>query len=177
MDVSWTIKKPECQKTDAFELWHWRRLLRVPWTARRSNSSVLKEINLECSLEGLTLKLKLPYFGCPMRRASSLEKTLLLGKIESRRRGWQRMKWLDGITDSMDTSLSKLQKTVEDRGAYIETEKQQQQPLPNIDSPSCYLFIFPLALLRYNWQIKWYIFMLYNVTVMCKHRIYVFTYK
>ena len=103
----WTIKKAKCQRTDAFELWYWRRLLRVPWTARRSNQSILKEISPKHSLEGLMLKLKLQYFGHLMQRTESLEKTLMLGKIEGRRRrGRQRMRWLDGITDSMDVSLS-----------------------------------------------------------------------
>ena len=107
---SWTIKKAECQKIDAFELWCWRRLLRVPWTARRSNQSVLKEISPEYSLEGMMLKLKLQSFGHLMGRPDSLEKTLMLGKIEGRRRrGRQRMRWLDGTSDSMDMSLSKLQ--------------------------------------------------------------------
>ena len=102
---SWTVKKDECQRIDAFELWGWRRLLRVPWTARRSNQSILKEISPGCSLEGLMLKLKLQYFGHLMKRTDSLEKTLMLGKIEGRRRrGWQRMRWLDGITDSNDLS-------------------------------------------------------------------------
>ena len=106
---SWTVKKAECQRIDAFELWCWRRLLRIPWTARRSNQSLLKEISPRCSLEGMMLKLKLQYFGHLMRRTDSFEKTLMLGKIEGgSRRWWQRLRWLDGITDSMDMSLSQL---------------------------------------------------------------------
>ena len=116
---SWTVKKAECRRIDAFELWRWGRLLRVPWTARRSNQSILREINPEYSLEGLILKLKLQYFGHPVQTNGSLEKSLMLGKIEGRRiKGHQRMRWLDIITDAMDVNLGKIQEVVRDGEAW-----------------------------------------------------------
>ena len=152
---NWTIKKPECWRIDAFEMWYWRRLLRVPWTARSSNQSILKEVNPEYSLEGLMLKLKLQYFGCLMRRADSLEKTLMLGKIEGKRRGgWQRMRWLGGITDSMDMNLGKLLEIGTGRPGILQSMGSQraghnlvtQQEQQQMDMPH---FIYPFI----NWCI------------------------
>ena len=153
---SQTIKKTKCLRINPFELWCWRRLLRVPWTERRSNQSILKEVNPEYSLEGLMLRLKLHYFGHKMQRADLWQKTLMLGKIEGRRRGWQRMRWLDGITDSTYVSLRKLQEMVKDREAWhaaIHGIKKNQSWLSNWRTTRIYNMCNFILLRRcYKWQ-------------------------
>ena len=156
---SWTIKKSERQRADAFQLWCWRRLLRVPWTAKRSNQSVLKEINPECSLEGLMLTLKLQYFGHLIRRADSFEKTLMLGKMDGRRRrGRQRMRWLDGITDSMDMSLSRLQVLVMDRKVWRTAVHEVTKRWTRLSDWTELNWMYNMTIIHRPVEVKWYSF-------------------